>query len=87
MTNIHVWEFFGKDPVFGDSASDRVLHLRGVVPVFLHFWEKTAQDREASFNSVGEAQAAVDFSHRALPHHLRPRKGALIAIMKDVQHV
>lgn len=81
---IRVFELFGTSDL-GGFAGDRELFLRGMVPVFLRSWEKTAQDREAQFNSVGEAQAAVDFSHRALPHHLRPRKGALISIMKDVQ--
>ncbi|TPN11682.1 hypothetical protein [Mesorhizobium sp. B2-1-2] len=81
---IRVWEFFGNgDPFFGGSADDRVLYLRGIVPVFLRSWEKTAQDSEARFTSVGEAEAAVDFAHRALPHHLRPRKGAIISIMKE----
>lgn len=85
---IRVWEFSGTgDPFFGGSADDRVMHMRGMVPVFLRAWEKTAQDREARFTSVGEAQAAVDFAHKALPHQLRPRKGAIISIMKDVQHV
>jgi hypothetical protein len=54
-----------------------------MVPVFLRSWEKTDQDREARFDSVREAQAAVDFAHRALPRELRPRKGAIISIMKD----
>jgi hypothetical protein len=85
---IRVWEFFGTgDPFFGGSADDRVLHLRGMVPVFLRSWERTAQDREARFNSVAAAQAAVDFAHKALPQNLRPRKGAIISIMKDIQHV
>jgi hypothetical protein len=42
MTTISVWEFFGNgDPFFGGSADDRVLYLRGMVPVFLRSWEKT----------------------------------------------
>ena len=86
MTTISVWEFFGNgDQFFGGSADDRVLYLRGVVPVFLHSWEKTAQDIPARFTSVSEAELAVDFAKRALPHQLRPRKGALISYMKDAQ--
>lgn len=83
---IRVWEFFGNgDPFFGVSADDRVLYLRGIVPVFLRSHERTAEDREARFNSIGEAEAAVDFAKRALPQQLRPRKGALISYMKDAQ--
>ena len=84
---IRVWEFSGSgDPFFGGSADDRVLHLRGMVPVFLRSWEKTSQDHEARFTTVAAAQAAVDFAHRALPQQFRPRKGAIISIMKDIQH-
>lgn len=86
MTTISVWEFHGTgDPFFGGSADDRVLYMRGIVPVFLRSWERTAQDIPARFHSVSEAEAAVDFANKALPHTLRPRKGALISYMKDAQ--
>lgn len=81
---IRVRELFGMSDL-GGFAGDRELYLRGVVPVFLRSWERTAQDIPARFKSVSEAELAVDFAKRALPQQLRPRKGALISYMKDAQ--
>lgn len=80
---IRVWEFFGNgDPFFGGSADDRVLYMRGCIPLFLRGWERTPCDEPAEFKTVEAAEAAVEFAKRFT--QCGPREGALLSYMRDV---